>query len=119
MSSRLEENKKGRPSRCDPPDASPRRSWQTPAFACVSPAGLRACERFSFSLIFYWPRLPNPDGSVPCYGFRVSLTAAGQPRILTGFPLMRQSAHQQQRQHMMWFMMVSTQNIVGDVEIHY
>src|SRR5579864_1176856 len=79
-------------------------------------SGLRT---FRLSLIFYWPRLPNPDGSVPCYGFRVSLTAAGQPRILTGFPLMRQSAHQQQRQHMMWFMMVSTQNIVGDVEIHY
>jgi hypothetical protein len=35
----------------DPPDASPRRSWQH-ANLHVSPAGLRACELFSFGLSF-------------------------------------------------------------------
>ena len=79
----------------DPPDASPRRSWQH-TIVRVSLVGLRACERSALS------RFLLTVASQPfCDQCRIrrsfSLTAAGQPWILTRFPIKRLSARQQRK----------------------
>src|SRR4051812_42568291 len=58
-----------------------------PEFRCGLMAGIRTCRLFRCRAV-YWPPLPDPlNGSVRQVRRSFLLTAAGQFRIHTGFPL--------------------------------